>query len=137
MQTYEYHPEFKGAKVFDLQRAVSDPRDAHLSNFLHPIVRLWLPYDDSSQNSVWSASKVSTQAKVPELQAEPLSRYPFTFAGLRKAGEHHVIEDFLLKFDSDVVHAEPLRWFVRECFAKYEAVLSSQAQPAATGKSEL
>ena len=89
-------------QVFDLTRAVSNPEEAHQSNFLHPIVRLWLPYDDRALNAHWARGKVATQARVPELALEPLSRFPFTFAGMRKASEHHVIEDFLLRFDSEV-----------------------------------
>ncbi len=93
-------------QVFDLTRAVSNPEEAHQSNFLHPIVRLWLPYDDRALNAHWARGKVATQARVPELALEPLSRFPFTFAGMRKASEHHVIEDFLLRFDSEVGFSE-------------------------------
>ena len=96
-------------QVFDLARAVSNPEDAHQSNFLHPIVRLWLPYDDRAQHAHWARGKAAAQARVPELQLEPLTRFPFTFAGVRKASEHHVIEDFLLRFDSEVCVCVPSR----------------------------
>jgi hypothetical protein len=132
--TYEYHPDFKGSKVFDLHRAVGNPVDAHLSNFLHPIIRLWLPYDDAVQNQYWATSKLSAQAKVPELQSEPMTRFPFTFAGLRKAAEHHVIEDFLLKFDSSAVHAQPLRWFLHECLAAHVQSAASHRESASREK---
>jgi hypothetical protein len=114
--TFEYHPDFHGAKVFDVNRAENNPRFAHNSNFLHPVFRLWRPVQDAALLKYFYADTANMLSSNPNLSKEPLERFPFQYVGWNKVAEHHMVEDFLVNFDVPIIHSEPFLWWFLDVF---------------------
>ncbi|XP_059476682.1 FAD-dependent oxidoreductase domain-containing protein 2-like [Neocloeon triangulifer] len=93
----EYGPEFSGPDkdTFRPDRAIGDPLEAHLSNFLHPVFYF---YSHVPSETDWLQEDLSNGGILP-----------------RPEKMHHVLEDFLTQWTAPSTHVNPLRRFLESC----------------------
>jgi len=104
MFSFEYGTSFSGpnADVFRSGRANTNPAEAYMSNFLHP---LFYYYKESPTEKDFNshASKLKSEDKPPHQQPAPHQL-------------HMMPEDFLAKWKTPNQHIIPLRKFLQDVF---------------------
>lgn len=111
---YEYGKNFSGPgkDTFDYKRAVGEAKDAHKSNFLHPVFYFYQSLPTGRiLSSIINMSKygynVSFFFKDKDMSSKgqkdvlPIPDYV-----------HHIVEDFLTDFTAPTMHLLPLRRFL-------------------------
>ncbi|XP_072035776.1 FAD-dependent oxidoreductase domain-containing protein 2-like [Amphiura filiformis] len=92
---YGYDFSGPGKDVFRRNRAIGEPSEAHLSNFLHPVIYFY--------KELPSIEAMRLIAKHPgAVLPEPVK-------------VHHMVEDFLTDFSAPVSHVLVLRRFLESC----------------------
>lgn len=88
----EYGPDFSGPgkDIFRYDRATGEPSEAHLSNFLHPVLYYY--------------EQLPTREDMKRRGVKQLLPRP--------AYIHHLVEDFLTLWDGPKTHISPLRHFL-------------------------
>eukprot|EP01080_Neovahlkampfia_damariscottae_P004116 gene4116-7402_t len=97
--TLEYHPDFHGEKVFGDDRVADGLKNAHKSNFLHPIIR---EFDIRSDNITQCFNKNSC----------------FNLTREHQISEHHFLEDFWGVFTLQKIHTNPFKRYLNGVLTK-------------------
>ncbi|CAD5126214.1 DgyrCDS14383 [Dimorphilus gyrociliatus] len=97
---FEYGDGFSGEEndPFKYDRSAGSPEEAHLSNFLHPLLYYY--------------------KKLPTKSEMIMTKQPGNLKLPKPDRLHHVLEDFLTNFDTRYSHIVPLRRFVEHVLSK-------------------